>query len=99
MAGYYLVVKCQHQDNSVALYALDSYLAEDGRLKHFGGEVAKRLTNTKLFIYKIDVKASEVISFSCSRNAIHLVFAGEKSSTTSMIPGKPNEEGVVHFYK
>ena len=68
--------------------------------KHFGGsEVAKRVENCKHAIYKLDYKMSDVISFSCGRCSTTFIIAGEKNTTPSIIPGKPNEEGLVHFYK
>ena len=42
---------------------------------------------------------SDVISFACSREATSIITAGEKNTTPSIIPGKPNEEGLIHFYK
>ena len=74
--------------------------SESTETKYFGGsEIAKRVENCKYIIYKLNYKMSDVISFSCGRYSTTLIIAGEKNTTPSIIPGKPNEEGLVHFYK
>ena len=53
----------------------------------------------KYNIYKVDCNMSDVISFACSREATSIITRGENNTNPSIIPGKPNEEGLIHFFK
>ena len=80
----------------MAFYVIGSEYFSD--IVYVGGKDAKKLDG-KYNIYKIDCKAEDVISFSCTRNSTNFVIAGEVINNTSIVPGKPDEQGLVHFYK
>ena len=48
---------------------------------------------------KFELDGASVVDFACSRTASCVIMEGAKPPQGSIIPEKPEETGLIHFYK
>ena len=83
------------KDGNSALYGLAANI-NDENANLFGTEFTKVFYNN---IVKIKVDAAKVKDFCCLKTSTMLILGKEIVKQPSIIPDKPNEDGLTHFYK
>lgn len=72
---------------------IDAYIDKQNHDTKFVTKVYKNV------IGKFEVDPERVIDFSCSKEATFFIMGPELSKARSIIPEKPDAEGLIHFYK
>ena len=90
----FVTLKCQEPDDSIAFYGISNNVES----RAFGKSTVKKVYGR--YICKLGgFTANNVIDFSCGKCATVFVMKGEDKPPPSIIPDKPDEKGLIHFYK
>jgi hypothetical protein len=61
---------------------------------------AEKVSNDKNGIYRFKTfDGKNIVDFACTYNAMAYLTASDNKKVDSIVPNKPTEKGLIHFYK